>query len=101
MEELVLQDGRYLTDSFSTYKLPTIRDLPRSFTIELVERDRHQASVLGSKAIGEPPFIYGIAGFLAVRDALQSLRPDAELDLAAPATPESVLGALARLGWLP
>jgi xanthine dehydrogenase large subunit len=95
MEELVLQDGRYLTDSLSTYKIPTIRDLPRDFTIEVVERDRQHSSVLGSKAIGEPPFIYGIAGFFAIADAVRAANPDAEL--APPATPEHVLAALGRI----
>jgi xanthine dehydrogenase large subunit len=95
MEELVLADGHYLTDSLSTYKIPTIRDLPRDFTIELVECDRRHSSVLGSKAIGEPPFIYGIAGFFAIANAVRAANPDAEL--VPPATPEHVIAALGPL----
>jgi xanthine dehydrogenase large subunit len=51
--------------------------------------------VLGSKAIGEPPFIYGIAGFFAIADAVRAANPNAEL--LPPATPEHVLAALGPL----
>lgn len=83
--------GRFLAVSPSTYKIPTIRDLPPVFVIELVERDRRAASVMGSKAVGEPPFVYGLAAWFAIRDALSSVAgPGREVELAHPASPEAV-----------
>ena len=55
-------------------------------------------AVLKSKAIGEPPFMYGIAGYFAVLDALKAARGDRLRapgfhDL--PLTPEKALDYLA------
>lgn len=90
--------GRYLAVTPSTYKIPTIRDLPERFSIEMVERQRACASVFGSKGIGEPPLIYGEAAWFGIKDALESLSGHrAEADLAFPATPEAVVLAAERL----
>ena len=90
--------GRWLAVSPSTYKIPTIRDVPDDFVIETVERDLHHASVLGSKAIGEPPLVYGEAAWFAVKDAIESLTGHRrEAALAHPATPDAVLAAVAAL----
>ena len=50
---------------------------------------------LGAKAVGEPPLMYGIGVFFALRNAMKALR-DAELSLDAPLTPERVLLDLHR-----
>ncbi|MBI5529052.1 MAG: molybdopterin-dependent oxidoreductase [Deltaproteobacteria bacterium] len=95
-EELVHDaKGRYLADTTSTYKIPTIKDLPGVFDVDLVVRNRKHASVFGSKGIGEPPFIYGEAAYFAIKDALRAIAPaGAEIDLPMPATPEAVLEAV-------
>jgi xanthine dehydrogenase large subunit len=49
---------------------------------------------LEAKAVGEPPFLYGIAAWLAVLEAMRAMRPDRDFRLAAPLTPERVLMAL-------
>ncbi|MCU0607285.1 MAG: xanthine dehydrogenase molybdopterin binding subunit [Candidatus Edwardsbacteria bacterium] len=90
--------GRYLAVTPSTYKIPTIRDLPETFAIEMVERPRKCSSVFGSKGIGEPPLIYGEAAWFGIKDALESLSDHkAEADLAFPATPEAVVLAAEKL----
>ncbi|MDI6740767.1 MAG: xanthine dehydrogenase molybdopterin binding subunit, partial [Candidatus Edwardsbacteria bacterium] len=90
--------GKYLAVTPSTYKIPTIRDLPETFTIEMVERERRCASVFGSKGIGEPPLIYGEAAYFGIKDAIESLTEHkAEVDLAMPATPEAVVLAVNKL----
>jgi xanthine dehydrogenase large subunit len=96
MEEL-LRDGRgsCLTTSLSTYKIPTIRDIPAEFRVEMVNRERAHASVLGSKAIGEPPLIYGEAVWFAIKDAIEAVADhEVEAELATPATTEAVLRAV-------
>ncbi len=93
MEEMVLApSGRYLSVNPSTYKIPGIRDLPHNLVVELVPSQAQYASVMGSKATGEPPFIYGMAAFFALRNAIKAVNPKAELRF--PATPEAILDAL-------
>jgi xanthine dehydrogenase large subunit len=94
MEELLRDEcGRCLTVTPSTYKIPGFRDLPESVAIDLVERTCAAASVKGSKAVGEPPLIYGEAAYFAILNALESVAGRA-VDLPCPATPEAVLLAL-------
>jgi xanthine dehydrogenase large subunit len=89
--------GRYMALSPSTYKIPGIRDLPQRLMVELVQTPCKQASVMGSKAVGEPPFIYGEAVWFAIKHAIEAVKPDANVELAFPATPEQILMAIARL----
>jgi xanthine dehydrogenase molybdopterin binding subunit len=84
--------GRYLALSPSTYKIPTVREIPRHLEIEIVPAGSGYASVFGSKATGEPPFIYGLSVWFALQAAVQAVDPEAELGF--PATPEAVLMAL-------
>ncbi|MCD4650640.1 MAG: molybdopterin-dependent oxidoreductase [Candidatus Cloacimonetes bacterium] len=99
MEELPIdQKGRYLAVTPSTYKIPTISDIPDDFTLKQVTDRRSQASVMGSKAVGEPPLIYGLAPWLAIYDAVRSLNPESnQINLKFPATPEAVLTAVNKL----
>ena len=50
--------------------------------------------MLLAKAVGEPPFLYGIAVWSALQQAMRAFRPDIKLPLDAPLTPERVLMAL-------
>jgi len=93
MEELPVDDkGRYLAVNPSTYKIPGIRDIPDVLELELLTSGSGEASVMGSKATGEPPFIYGFSVFFAIQNAIRSVNPEA--DLSFPATPEAALKAL-------
>ncbi len=93
MEELPHDSkGRYLAVNPSTYKIPGIRDLPETFVVELLPSGSEEASVMGSKATGEPPFIYGLSVFFALQNAVRSVNPGAQLSF--PATPEVCLLAL-------
>jgi xanthine dehydrogenase large subunit len=47
-----------------------------------------------SKAIGEPPFMYGIGAYFALQSAVRSFNPDYRMEFKAPFTPEKVLLAL-------
>jgi len=44
-----------------------------------------------SKAIGEPPFMYGIGAYFAIQDAIKEFNPDYKLKFDAPLSPEKVL----------
>lgn len=96
MEEIPHDEkGRYLALSPSTYKIPGIRDLPERMVVEMVQSPCKQASVLGSKAVGEPPFIYGEAVWFALQHAIESVGYGKEIaPLKFPATPEAILMAV-------
>lgn len=84
--------GKYLALSPSTYKIPGIRDLPGRFVVEMVQSPCKEASVLGSKAVGEPPFIYGEAVWFAIRNAVSAIAANKIIaPLKFPATPEAIL----------
>ena len=99
MEDMpVDKKGRYMALSPSTYKIPGIRDLPAKLVVEMVQTPCKQASVLGSKAIGEPPFIYGEAVWFAIRNAIEEINNGKEIAcLNFPATPEAILMAIEKV----
>lgn len=99
MEEMVYDEkGKFKAISTSTYKIPTINDIPDVFNINMIDIDREESSVLRSKAVGEPPFIYGLSGWLALFNAIDALNDKkSEIKLSFPATPEAVLLAIEDL----
>ena len=98
MEELWWDKaGRLRTHAPSTYKIPTARDLPADFRVKLVEgRPNPAGTVFRSKAVGEPPLMLAISGWLALKDAVAAAAGTARVHLDAPATPERVLLAIHR-----
>jgi len=92
MEELIYsKEGRLLTDNTSTYKIPDIKSTPGTVDVHFLEDADNPRAVLSSKAIGEPPFMYGIGAYFAVLNAMKAFRPDKELFFDSPITPEKVL----------
>lgn len=92
LEELKFdQNGKYLSDSLATYKLPDVFFMPPDLEIKLLENVDNTWGPYGTKAVGEPPLMYGIGAYFAIRDAMRSFRPDAPLPFDAPLTPEKVL----------
>ncbi len=87
-------DGRLLSNALSNYKIPDLKFAPEVFDTEfLIDTDNPHA-VMKSKAVGEPPFMYGIGAYFAIMSALQSARPDKDFSYDAPITPEKVLMSL-------
>ena len=103
-EELVWDNnGRLLSDSPATYKIPAVSDAPEIFNVKLLEDSPNaEATVFRSKAVGEPPLMLAISGWCAIRDAVASISNytnSPKLD--APATPEHVLNAINQLSTQP
>jgi xanthine dehydrogenase large subunit len=90
VEELLFNEGRNVTDTLSTYKIPDILSAPEIEGHFLEDADNPNA-VMRSKAIGEPPLMYGIGTYFALLDAMRAFRPDREAIFHAPMTPERVL----------
>ncbi len=98
-EELCWNDaGLLTTHAPSTYKIPAVNDCPTEFHTRLFHNPNVMETVLRSKAVGEPPLLLGFSVLFALRDAIsQAAGNSLSPPLNAPATPESILKALAAV----
>lgn len=95
MEELVWDgEGRLRTFAPSTYKIPTISEIPEKFTVHLLERASQDGVIYGSKAVGEPPFMLALSVREAIRAAVAAFGDADYVPLGLPATPEATLWAI-------
>ncbi|SHJ08466.1 xanthine dehydrogenase, molybdenum binding subunit apoprotein [Shimia gijangensis] len=99
-EELWWDDkGALRTHAPSTYKIPLASDRPRIFNVNLADwSENRELTIKRSKAVGEPPFMLGIAVLEALSMAVASVadyKTCPRLDT--PATPERVLMAVEQL----
>lgn len=97
-EKLVYNvEGRLVSHSPSTYKIPSIQDTPRSFNVEFIDNPHNHQSVYGHKAVGEPPFLLSISVWTAVKHALSFRAHQRIPRINLPATSEEILIELDRL----
>lgn len=98
MEEVVYDaEGRLRSNALSTYKVPDIYSVPKEIAIHPLDTTRENLAVFNSKAVGEPPLMYGIGAYFAIRNAVRAFRDaESELPFDAPFTPEKVLLGLYR-----
>lgn len=95
LEELLFTDkGRPMTDTLSSYKVPDIYCAPGEVDVAFLENSENPMGIFNSKAVGEPPFMYGMGTFFALREAMKAFIPDKTYPLSAPMTPEKVLMSL-------
>jgi len=96
------EQGRLLTHSPDTYKLPAVGDMPQVFNVTLLKNAAQKGVVYGSKAVGEPPLMLAISVREAIRDAVAAFGPPgAEVPLAVPATCEAIFMAVQRVRTSP
>jgi xanthine dehydrogenase molybdopterin-binding subunit B len=97
-EELLWDDqGRLLTHSPDTYKIPSVGDTPQAFNVTLLPNATQRSVVYGSKAVGEPPLMLAISVREAIRDAVAAFGPPgSQVPLAVPATCEAIWMAIRR-----
>lgn len=97
-EELKWDDqGRLLTHSPDTYKIPGPGDAPRDWRVRFLENQPDAGVVHGSKAVGEPPFMLALSVREAIREAVAAFgAPGSEVPLPIPATSEAIFLAVAR-----
>jgi xanthine dehydrogenase large subunit len=100
-EHLVYDNnGKLLSHSPSTYKIPNVQDTPRVFNADLIFNEGNTQNIRGSKASGEPPLLLSLSVWTAIRDAIMSARTHSTtgevqlVPLAIPATAERVLRGL-------
>jgi xanthine dehydrogenase large subunit len=89
--------GRLLTQTASTYKLPSFSEMPEVFNVTLLRNATEEGAVYGSKAVGEPPLMLAFSVREALRQAAAAFGPPGvSVELASPATPEAVYWAVER-----
>lgn len=95
LEELDWDEkGRLLANSLSKYKVPDIFAATKSVKMEALKTEGPELAILKSKAVGEPPFMYGIGAYFALQNAIKAFNAQYEFKFNAPFTPEKVLMAL-------
>jgi xanthine dehydrogenase large subunit len=98
MEEVFYDaEGRLRSNALSTYKIPDIYSVPKEIEILPLETSRENLAIFNSKAVGEPPLMYGIAAYFAIREAVKEFNQDSFPKFDAPFTAEKVLINL--YGW--
>ena len=88
------EKGVLLNNSSANYKLPDIHFAPETLDVDFLEDTLNPKAIFNSKAIGEPPFMYGIGAYFAVLNAMRAYRNDIDPIFSAPLTPEKVFGYL-------
>jgi len=95
LEDLAYNDdGRLVSHALSTYKAPDADFLPDDIQVKFLKNADNPGGPLGSKAVGEPPFMYGIGAFFAIQRAIDAFRPQIPDVVVSPMTPERVLMSL-------
>ena len=95
MEEVLYDaSGRLRSNTLSAYKVPDIYAVPSAISIEALHTERDNLAIFRSKAVGEPPLMYGIGAYFALRNAIRAFNPSADLPFSAPITPEKALMGL-------
>ena len=97
-EKLYSNDkGVLKTHSPSTYKIPTIHDVPRVFNIDFMEskNENFSKNLKGSKAVGEPPLMLSISVWTAIKNAITYQTKNNPV-LHVPASQEAILMSLQK-----
>jgi xanthine dehydrogenase molybdopterin-binding subunit B len=96
IEELKWDDeGRLMTHSPDTYKIPSVGDTPIVFNVSFFKNAAQENVIHGSKAVGEPPLMLAISVREAIRDAIAAFGAQAgPVALPSPATSEAIFMAI-------
>jgi xanthine dehydrogenase large subunit len=87
--------GWLTTASASTYKLPSLGELPAVLNVALMQDAAEEGVVHGSKAVGEPPLMLAFSVREALRSAVGAFGPPGRsVELPVPSTPEAVFWAI-------
>ena len=59
--------------------------------IHFLEDVENEFGLFKSKAVGEPPLLYGLGAYFAIRNAIKAFNPKSEIGFNSPLTPEKAL----------
>ena len=89
--------GRLRHDTAGKYKVPDIHFAPAELDVAFLPDADNPEAVLASKAVGEPPLMYGIGAFFAALDAVRAAGVGTPICYEAPLVPERIMALLAGL----
>jgi xanthine dehydrogenase large subunit len=102
LEELKYNsEGVLLSGTLATYKIPGVYSTPHQIDVGMLNKEGSEFAIQKSKAVGEPPLMYGIGAYFSLFNAILAFNPKAELNYQTPMTPERVLMSLYRSGEMP
>jgi xanthine dehydrogenase large subunit len=91
-EEIVYDEkGRLHSNALSTYKIPDYNAAPKEIIGYFLENQENKYGLFKSKAIGEPPLMYGIGVYFAIRKAIKAFNPLSSIGFNSPITHEKTL----------
>ncbi|HFE63227.1 MAG TPA: xanthine dehydrogenase molybdopterin binding subunit, partial [Caldithrix sp.] len=92
------EQGRLLTHSPDTYKIPSVGDVPADLRVNLLEGYPNPNTIRRSKAVGEPPLMLALSTWLAIKDAISAVANHRfEPEFSLPATNERILLSIEKL----
>jgi xanthine dehydrogenase large subunit len=95
MEEIAYNNqGRLLSNTLSTYKIPDVFSIAKDIEVQALETEGNDMAILKSKAVGEPPLMYGIGVYFSLQNAIKAFNPNYKIKFHSPMTPEKVLMSL-------
>lgn len=95
MEEIAyVTNGKLLSNTLSTYKVPDIFSAAKKVNVLPLETEGNPMAIKKSKAVGEPPLMYGIGTYFAIQHAVKAFNKNHKLQFNSPFTPEKVLMSL-------
>ncbi len=95
LEEIAYNEqGKLLSNTLSTYKVPDVFSAPKTIEVLPLETPSTEMAILKSKAVGEPPLMYGIGAYFAIQQAVKAYNKNYKLKFHSPFTPEKVLMGL-------
>ena len=79
LTENVIYDsaGHLSTMGTFEYKVPLVKEIPAVFNVTLLDNIYNKDGILGSKAVGEPPYIIANSMYFALKSAIAAARKDA------------------------
>ncbi len=95
MEEIAYdKNGRLLSNTLSSYKVPDVFSAAKKVEVIPLETKGNKMAIKKSKAVGEPPLMYGIGTYFAIQQAVKAFNPTHKIKFHSPFTPEKVLMSL-------
>ena len=92
------EKGNLLNHSPDTYKIPTVRDIPKDFRVDILKNAPNPNTIKQSKAVGEPPFMLALSVWLAIKDAIAAVgNHKFEPEFSLPATNEVILQSIEKI----
>ncbi len=99
LEDLMYDEqGVLKSHSLANYKIPDLYYTPPEISVQYLETEGTDQAILKSKAVGEPPLMYGIGAYFALYNAILAFNPEATLPYDSPMTTEKILMGLYGVG---